>query len=241
MKENEIKLLNDVIEKLENQKVLYPEMSKAEYYRIFNETITKAIITVQSMLPKEEPIDWMNVSKDELINECKKRYPKGTKFRCANGNNYDHEKESVKGVFTVKAYSFIDIISVYGVHSGNGWLFLKGKWAEIVEEPEKSEPTQETEPRYRVGRSSGRSILHVKTGHEYLIFPEGSKEEHVKEFCNWLNSQPRPKTQEEIDEDEIIRRLCHHFNAKDVSYSEQQMNFWKDLVYWGRSTKTKES
>jgi hypothetical protein len=55
------------------------------------------------------------------------------------------------------------------------------------------------EPKYRVGRSSGRAILEVETGHEYLIFPVGSNEA-VQDYCNYLNRMTQqPKQEDQIN------------------------------------------
>ena len=79
--------------------------------------------------PKEEEVD---SSKDKIIDECKKQFPIGSMFKCANGNNHDA---------IVKEYYWRDWRSshgCFGVTSGNGWLFLDGKFAKVVE-PEKKE------------------------------------------------------------------------------------------------------
>lgn len=44
--------------------------------------------------------------------------------------------------------------------------------------------------KYRVGKRTGRAILEVATGHEFLVFPVQAKEERVKEYCDYLNSLP---------------------------------------------------
>jgi len=71
----------------------------------------------------------------DILEECKKKFPIGTKYKCANSNNDDISKGSVNGVFEVKEY-IIKKKSHFGVHSGNGWLHLNGKYAEIVSLPE---------------------------------------------------------------------------------------------------------
>lgn len=41
--------------------------------------------------------------------------------------------------------------------------------------------------KYRVGKKQKRAILEIETGHEYLVFPEGARTDHVEIFCKWLN------------------------------------------------------
>jgi len=69
-----------------------------------------------------------------ILEEAKLKYPIGTKFKCANGNIHDDVvgvNNSVDGVYTVYEYSCHAIKG--GINSGNGWIYLNGVWAEIVE------------------------------------------------------------------------------------------------------------
>lgn len=42
--------------------------------------------------------------------------------------------------------------------------------------------------KFRLGRKSGRSILHVETGKEYLVFPKG-KENEARDYLIYLNDK----------------------------------------------------
>lgn len=74
----------------------------------------------------------MAYSKEQLLAEAKRRYPIGTKFKCAHGNiddrNDNKSIRSINGVFTVVEHKILND----GIHSGNGWIVLRDKWAEII-------------------------------------------------------------------------------------------------------------
>lgn len=74
----------------------------------------------------------MESSKEELLAKAKRDYPPGTQFRCANGNT---PAGSINGIFTVSTYRYMGAPQ-NGVHSGNGWIYLYGKWATIISTPE---------------------------------------------------------------------------------------------------------
>lgn len=82
-------------------------------------------------------------SKEDLLKEAKRRYPVGTKYKCANGS-------TVKDISTVEAS---DTIRYFNIISDNidimykGYLYYNGRWAEIVEE---SKPEEWT-PKFKVG------------------------------------------------------------------------------------------
>ena len=75
----------------------------------------------------------MTSTEEELLAEAKRRYPIGTKFRCVNGNC--HGKAVADDIWEVSNYGKASM-KTHGIHSGNGWILLHGKWAEIVELPE---------------------------------------------------------------------------------------------------------
>ena len=61
----------------------------------------------------------------ELMAEAKRRYPEGCKIKCANNNIID------KGEDDLIDYSKWAYMTDYGIHQGNAWIHLKGRWAEI--------------------------------------------------------------------------------------------------------------
>lgn len=67
------------------------------------------------------------VKPEDLLEEAKKRYPIGTKYKCAAGGT----------ILTVEKQSFTKIgKDTIHAESGKGCLFYDGKWAEIVSEDE---------------------------------------------------------------------------------------------------------
>lgn len=106
---------------------------------------------IQEFLPLNHPDKQPNIQ--NVLNECKKRFPIGCKYKCANGNNDDVFEGSVNGVFEVKEY-IIKENPHFGVHSGNGWLYINGKYAEIVsllEEKKYDGINMEKQEEYKVG------------------------------------------------------------------------------------------
>lgn len=75
----------------------------------------------------------MKFTKEEALKYAKQNYPVGTKFKCINGNTDTGIKNSI---FTVK--KDLHDIAIYNqwsngsIHSGNGWIYLDGIWAEII-------------------------------------------------------------------------------------------------------------
>jgi len=86
---------------------------------------------IQSLLPKEEEVDWSKASHSELITEAKRRYPKRTVCKSASS---DHEIVS-DGCPEIWNY---DRKSIH-IKNEFGLLFYDGKWAEIVEPETKTE------------------------------------------------------------------------------------------------------
>lgn len=91
-------------------------------------------------IKKEEPVD--------LLAEARKRFPVGSKFKCPNGNKSHYEANYNKedDTWTVTTYKIIRIEGQDCVHSGNGYLHFKGKWAIII-----SEAKQPEEEKWKVG------------------------------------------------------------------------------------------
>lgn len=66
---------------------------------------------------------------EQLLAEAKKRYPEGTRIKCANSNS--HQAEDA----IIKHSKFRYMSDPLGIHHGNAWIVLRGKWAEIIYEP----------------------------------------------------------------------------------------------------------
>jgi hypothetical protein len=66
------------------------------------------------------------MDKETLMAEAKRRYPEGCKIRCANDNSHSLEDA------IVKHSKFNYMSNPLGIHHGNAWIVLKGKWAEII-------------------------------------------------------------------------------------------------------------
>lgn len=75
------------------------------------------------------------MNKDLLLVEAKRRYPIGTRFKCVHGNSDTKCSGFKDGLWTVLQYRYIGDPH-FGVHSENGWIHLRGKWAEIISSPE---------------------------------------------------------------------------------------------------------
>ena len=62
--------------------------------------------------------------------EAKRRYPEGCKIRCANDNSHNPEDA------IVKHSRFNYLSNPNGIHHGNAWVVLRGKWATIIDNAE---------------------------------------------------------------------------------------------------------
>jgi hypothetical protein len=67
------------------------------------------------------------MNKETLMAEAKKRYPEGTKIKCANSNNH-HPDDAIIN------HSKFTYMFPQGIHHGNAWIVLHGVWATIIEE-----------------------------------------------------------------------------------------------------------
>jgi len=132
-----------------------------------------------------------------LILEAKKRYPSGVSIDCLLGcgvGKIDHYREPAVDH---------DEIWVYGVDIEGNCLccFYRGKWAEIVAEPEKPEPTQEIkagdEVEVRDGECDKWQDGWVFTGGYNLDGLYICEREHFLEPFNYIRKPT--KTQEETD------------------------------------------
>jgi hypothetical protein len=99
--------------------------TKAEYDAQQNQLIPVEIDKTQRIKP------FAAMSKEELLEYAKKKYPIGTKYKSASGDYEVHTVESMDWAFS-PAYA------VYG-EDNKGCIYLNGKWAEIVEPPKTEE------------------------------------------------------------------------------------------------------
>ncbi len=73
---------------------------------------------------KEQSNNVVKNEKESLLEEAKRRYPEGAKFKCVNNNS--------RGESTIVNHSLFEYFKNYGIHQGNHWIVLYDKWAEIV-------------------------------------------------------------------------------------------------------------
>lgn len=67
------------------------------------------------------------MNKETLMAEAKRRFPEGCTIQCANDNII------TKGEDDRIDYSKWAYMTDYGIHQGNAWICLKGKWATIID------------------------------------------------------------------------------------------------------------
>ncbi len=247
--ENEIKtaLLNEVIEIVSDYQYSNPSASQV---------LQRVKVKIQSLLPKEEPIDWSKASEEELIAEAKKRYPSGVSIDCLFGcgvGKIDHYREPVVDY---------DEVWVYGVDISGSCLrcFYRGKWAEIVEEPEKGvsklrdelketfkesynvdltwkpEPTQEIkagdEVEVRDGECDKWKDGWVFTGGYNLDGLYICEREHFLEPFNYIRKPT--KTQEEMDREKAGELYTEWFGSNSIRELE---DLFLEAINYGRNTK----
>ncbi len=73
-----------------------------------------------------------HITREELMSEAKRRYPIGTKFTCVNGNPIDLNGCVINSHDDFKISGRNSSDNTFGIHHGNNWVVLNGKWAEIV-------------------------------------------------------------------------------------------------------------
>lgn len=95
-------------------------------------TIYTEAVTAQVETPKR--------NLDEVLAECKKRFPIGSKYKCANNNHGEGSN-----IWTVRDYRVLNLTGTWGIYSGNGWVFLNGKYAEPVSDEYICKPFPETD------------------------------------------------------------------------------------------------
>ena len=86
---------------------------------------------IQEFLPQGHPDKQLDIK--QIQEECKKRFPIGCKFRCANTKNQSTLIQD-NSVYKIISDSFI------WASSGQGCLYYEGKYAELIETPEVISP-----------------------------------------------------------------------------------------------------
>lgn len=89
-------------------------------------TLLTDLSEIQEFLPQDHPDKQLDIK--QIQEECKKRFPIGCKFRCANTKN-----ESILRQDEI-VYEIND--SYIYASGGQGCLYYKGKYAELIETPE---------------------------------------------------------------------------------------------------------
>lgn len=90
--------------------------------------------------------------------------------------------------------------------------------------------------KYRLGKKQSRAILDVETGHEYLVFPEGSGDQNVKDYMDWLNEKERQKSKSKFEKfmDFIFRLTIASVLLVGSAYSfVQSENYRQYYLYSG--------
>ena len=121
----ETKAKNLSLKELENE-INY----KCSYFEVYKKlqgkcAIDKAQILYNEWNVKQEK-DWTKATKEELLKEANRRYPKGTKFRNAASNSI-HVSDG--NAISWESSSYPDGIAN---DPGEGLFYANGKWAEII-------------------------------------------------------------------------------------------------------------
>lgn len=113
------------------------------------------------------------------------KYPIGTRFKCVNGNTDSRHEDSI---FNVHDYNYLLTSrgATEGVHCGNGWIYLNGKWAEIVEDPR---------PKLKM---FGYDVEYLRFTQQFKV---GCKWFHLREveYCEMLFRNPIVRVTLEVD------------------------------------------
>ena len=81
--------------------------------------------------------DWTKASKEELLEEAKRRYPIGTKYKSAYDGKADGEITSNKFKYDA---------NYHAIYHSEIYVYFNGKWAEIISLPE-----EKVEEKFKVG------------------------------------------------------------------------------------------
>ncbi len=200
----------------------------------------------ESLLPKEEAIDWSKASYEELKKEAEKYIGKTAK--CLE----DGELFRIDCIYDI---DYTDVVWAIGskISTGDeGWsfvIFKDSKWAEIIPDRQikepvihevKSEPTQEI----KVGDEVEYFNNHTQewqSPNKPVIFTGGRARNgnYVLQDCHGFFSmdqirKPLQKTQEEMDREmrDAVKKFCSEDFAEDLFDEELQK-----LIDHGRNTK----
>ena len=92
---------------------------------------------------------------EELLKEAKRRYPIGTKYKSANKQNIHSIKsfDELQDSIYCKEAGWIRTSEQAIGYNMQGWLYYKGRWAEIVETPVELQDKNQYIPGHRVRES----------------------------------------------------------------------------------------
>lgn len=93
------------------------------------------VLSTQEFYQKIGVAPSYSTDKESLLAEAQRRFPIGSKYKCANGNvvykDYEQGWDYNEKCWIVEEYNWIDSINI-GIYSQNGWILLNGKWATPV-------------------------------------------------------------------------------------------------------------
>lgn len=156
---------------------------------------------------------------EQLLAEARRRYPEGTKIKCANDNT--HSPEDI----TIKHSKFNYMSNPLGIHHGNAWVVLRGKWAEIISMEEVEPFTIGGYVRTIVDGDPDRSEEHnrFKKGEIYQIktidsdglinFDQPGPRLYMRKQCNypieceWIGMNPLKLLPQEERLEEVINNF----------------------------------
>lgn len=140
--------------------------------------------------------------KEELLDEAKRRYPIGVKIKPLNIKEGTREVYILENIYTVSGHYWAigsDCPSSYTDEGVYCALYLYGKWAEIIEQPNQTTMKHESEMSQHIIRThKGSDYSNVKTVNEYLrdgwivllVTPIGDSLEYVlQKDSNQCNTQ----------------------------------------------------
>lgn len=155
----------------------------------------------------------------ELLAEARRRYPEGTKIKCANNNSYQPEDAIIK-------HSRLNYMSnPLGIHHGDAWVVLRGKWAEIISMEEVKPFTVGGYVRAIVDGNTDKSehncfkkgdIIQIKSIHNTglinhdqpgpRLYTRSGESSYPKE-CEWIGMNPHELLPQEESLVEVINNF----------------------------------
>jgi hypothetical protein len=191
-------------------------IQKQECYLYKSDNKTWIIGSANIMNPNKQWAEIITESKEDLLEQAKKKYPVGTKYKCPRGTgNYPHIFE-VESSDEIKLYvsnsKDIDIV-------GKGFLHYNNQWAEIiVDDPISKQDAlfKEAKERYPVGTK-------FRIAHEpSKIVTVKSHDQHINTFIENKGLHINLKIEEHANSD--ANSASVYFNGK-----------WAEIVEIGKS------